>query len=258
MCRLKPETFSSKLQNSLFLLVTGPFRGNILGKLIVLLLFVTAAFPLLAQIPESISEEIEWTWDVRPPHPNPQLPNVLLLGDSISRNYFPQVTKDLIGVANVYLMASSTSVGDPRLPHQIMEFAAMEKVQFRVVHFNNGMHGWGYNEAQYKAAFPQFLRTVRSLVEKDGGLIWVSTTPVREDAIDGATNARVKKWNAIALELVSAAGVQLDDQHALMEQHRDLYEDSVHFSPGGATLQGNQAASLIRSALRTAPLQKVE
>src|ERR1700733_14346016 len=51
-----------------------------------------------------------------PPHPDPKLPNVLLLGDSLSRNYFPEVTKDLAGTANVYLMASSTSVGDPRLP----------------------------------------------------------------------------------------------------------------------------------------------
>jgi hypothetical protein len=244
------------LQNCLFLSVTSPFRGNVLGKPIALLLFATAAFPLLAQAPEPISEEIEWTWEVRPPHPNPQLPNVLLLGDSISRNYFQQVTKDLVGVANVYLMASSTSVGDPRLPHQIMEFAAMENVRFHVVHFNNGMHGWGYSEAQYKAAFPQFLLTVRSLVEKDGGLIWASTTPVREDAIDGPTNARVEKRNAIALELVTAAGVQLDDQHTLMKQHRDLYDDSVHFSPEGAKIQGDQAASLIRSALRTTPPQK--
>jgi hypothetical protein len=242
-----------KLQNRLVLLVTGPVRGNVLGKLIVLFLVAAGASQLLAQIPVSISEEIEWTWEVRPPHPNPQLPNVLLLGDSISRNYFPQVTKDLTGVANVYLMASSTSVGDPRLPHQIMEFTAMEKEQFRVVHFNNGMHGWGYSEAQYRAAFPQFLLTVRSLAEKDGGLIWASTTPVREDAIDGATNVRVKERNAIALELVTAAGVQLDDQHALMEKHRGLYEDAVHFSPEGATIQGDQAASLIRSVLHIPP-----
>jgi hypothetical protein len=51
-------------------------------------------------------------------------------------------------------MASSTSVGDPRLAYQIAEFRAMEKVRFRIVHFNNRMHGWGYSEEQYKAAFP--------------------------------------------------------------------------------------------------------
>src|SRR5437667_8748372 len=68
---------------------------------------------LCAQDQTSIPEEIEWTWEVRSQLADPKLPNVLLLGDSITRNYFPQVTKDLRGVANVYLLASSTSVGDP-------------------------------------------------------------------------------------------------------------------------------------------------
>ena len=222
---------------------------------IALLVGATGCVRLLAQKPVSIPEEIEWTWEVRPAHPDPQLPNVLLLGDSITRNYFPEVAKDLAGVANVYLMASSTAVGDPRLPRQIAEFVAMEKVRFRVVHFNNGMHGWGYSEAQYKTGFHHFVRAVRSIVDRGGTLIWASTTPVREDEAAGATNARVDERNAIALDRVKAAGIEVDDQHALMEQHRDLYQDSVHFNPEGAKIQGDQAASLIRSALRGAKTQ---
>jgi len=41
----------------------------------------------------------------------------------------------LANVANVYLFASSTPVGDPHLPHQLAEFAAMENVAYKVVHF---------------------------------------------------------------------------------------------------------------------------
>lgn len=74
------------------------------------------------------SEQIEWTWEVGPLQPNPSLPNVLLLSDSISRNYNPEVQKDLRAVVNVYLMASSICVGDPRLPKEIGEFARMEDV----------------------------------------------------------------------------------------------------------------------------------
>jgi hypothetical protein len=153
------------------------------------LLALALVFPSLmsgptatAQTSVSIPEEIEWTWEVRPAHPDPNLPNVLLLGDSIARNYFPRVVKDLTGIANVYLMAVSTSVGDPRLPHQVAEFAAMENVPFRVVHFNNGMHGWGYTEAQYKTAFPALLSSVRALTGKSGRLIWANTTPVKPNA----------------------------------------------------------------------------
>jgi hypothetical protein len=203
----------------------------------------------VAQKPVSIPEEIEWTWEVRPAHPDPKLPNVLLLGDSITRNYFPQVVKDLTGVANVYLMAVSTSIGDPRLPRQIAEFAAMENVTFRVVHFNNGMHGWDYTEAQYKAAFPAFLSSVGALTGKSGTLVWANTTPVKPDAFNGATNPRIEERNAIAREQVRAAGISIDDQHALMEKHPDLYEDTVHFGPAGAAIMGDQVAALIRAAL---------
>lgn len=218
-----------------------------LGIAVLFLLLASAA--LAAQKAVSIPEEIEWTWEVRPPHPDPKLPNVLLLGDSLSRNYFPQVTKDLAGVANVYLMASSTSVGDPRLPQQIREFAAMEHVPFRIVHFNNGMHGWDYTEAQYKAAFPEFLRRVRSLVAKDGALIWATTTPVKPRAFNGATNNRVDARNAIARGFVDALQIPVDDQHSLMTQHQDLYQDTVHFNTAGSNLMGNQAAAMIRAQL---------
>jgi hypothetical protein len=212
--------------------------------------FLLSARAATAQTPVSIPEEIEWTWEVRPAHPDPKLPNVLLLGDSIARNYFPQVVKDLTGVANVYLMAVSTSVGDPRLPHQIAEFAAMENVAFRVVHFNNGMHGWGYSEAQYKTAFPTLLSSVRSLTGKGGRLIWANTTPVKPNASTGATNTRIDDRNAIAQEQVRAAGISIDDQHTLMTEHPDLYQDAIHFGLPGAEIMGDQVAASIRTALR--------
>jgi hypothetical protein len=243
------------LQNGILRRMAGFWQTILALSSIALLAAAAGNVRLFAQKPVSIPEEIEWTWEVRPAHSDPRLPNVLLLGDSITRNYFPEVTKNLAGVANIYLMASSTAVGDPRLPRQIAEFAAMEKVRFRVVHFNNGMHGWGYSEAQYKAGFPQFLRAVHSLADKDGALIWASSTPVREHATGEATNARVDERNAIALKLVKAAGIEVDDQHALMGQHRDLYQDNVHFNTEGANMQGDQAASLIRFALRAAKAQ---
>lgn len=224
------------------------FCDHICRKLVVLgLVCMTATFAV-AEKPVSIPEEIEWTWEVRPPHPDPKLPNVLLLGDSISRNYFPEVQKDLTGIANVYLMASSISVGDPRLDHEIKEFAEMENVSFRVVHFNNGMHGWAYTEEQYKAGFPAFLRAVRSITEKGGALIWASTTPVRSDATGGATNLRVEQRNRIALGFVQP-GIPVDDQFSLMLKHQNLHEDPIHFNPAGAAMQGDQAAAMIRSAL---------
>jgi lysophospholipase L1-like esterase len=112
------------------------------------------------------------------------------------------------------------------------------------------MHGWEYTEAQYKAAFPEFLRTVRSLVAKDNALIWAPTTPVKPQAFNGATNNRVDARNVIGRSFVDAAHIPVDDQHALMMQHQDLYQDTVHFNAAGSNLMGAQAAAMIRAQLR--------
>ena len=207
-----------------------------------------------AQNQTSIPEEIEWTWEVRPQAAGAKLPNVLLLGDSITRNYFPQVTKDLVGIANVYLLASSTSVGDPRLPRQIAEFAALEGVTFAVVHFNNGLHGWGYTEAQFKSGFPIFLQAIRAL-PGHGKLIWATITPVKPEASNGASNPRIETRNAIARGFIEAEGIPVDDQHALMTQHADLFEDAFHFNQAGSAMMGVQAAAIIKRTIENSGKQ---
>ena len=194
-----------------------------------------------AQDSPSKPEEIEWTWEVRPAHVDSKLPNVLLVGDSITRNYYPEVQRQLSDVANVYLMATSTSVGDPRLPRQLEEFSVMEAVPFKVVHCNNGMHGWTYSEAEYRAAFPSFLAALHRIAP-DASFIWATTTPVKVDVAPGPTNARVDARNSIAQTFIKAAGIPVDDQHELMTHHSDQYEDKVHFNAAEAAIQGQQAA----------------
>jgi hypothetical protein len=214
---------------------------------LVLLFVLLAAPPLsVAQGHRSIPEEIEWTWEVRPSHPDPKLPNVLLLGDSITRNYYPGVVHGLDGRANVYLFATSASVGDPRLPDEIRQFYAMESVKFGIVHFNNGMHGWGYSEEQYKEAFPGFLKVVQS-VAQSGRLIWATTTPVKSDATNGASNPRIDARNEIAKAFVISRSIAVDDQ--LMSHHSDLYQDSVHSNNTGASIQSTQVVAGVEVAL---------
>lgn len=194
-------------------------------------------------------EYIAWTWNVKPKHPDTSLPNVLLQGDSLSRNYFPEVQRRLQGRANVYLMASSYSSGDPRLANDLTMFAQVEQVNFAVVHFNNGMHAPDFSEAQYKAGFAAYLKALHALAPH-AAFIWATTTPVKEDLSSGLTNARIDARNVIATEFVR--GIVVDDQHALMARHRDLYQDNIHFNTEGANLGGAQAAQLILAALEKA------
>jgi hypothetical protein len=207
----------------------------------------------IAETHPSITEKIEWTWTDRPDSAVAGLPNVLLEGDSITRGYYPAVAKDLAGVANVYLFATSASSGDPRLPGQLRDYFSMMGLQFAVVHFNNGMHGWGYTEQQYSAGLPDMIAALHKGAPR-ATLIWANTTPVLHDsasgpASGGSSNARIDERNHLAAAIMSQKGIAIDDQHALMLAHQDTHNGDVHFTEAGSAMQAVQVAQSIRQAL---------
>ncbi|MEO6911249.1 MAG: SGNH/GDSL hydrolase family protein [Edaphobacter sp.] len=225
-------------------------------RFISLLLGASLALPVvLAQAPKptahkSILEQIEWTWAAQPDSPDPALPNVLLLGDSITRGYYPDVVKLLAGRANCYLFATSAASGDPRLISQVDDYFAMMPLKFAVIHFNNGMHGWKYTEAAYGNALPKLVEALQT--KSDGAkLVWATTTPVQAADSAGATNPRIDERNAESLRTMQRFHVLIDDQHALMAAHDDLHNGNVHYTKAGSEVQAQQAQQIIEKLLPT-------
>lgn len=200
--------------------------------------------------PGMVMEKVEWTWAERPEAPNLALPNVLLLGDSITRGYYPAAAEKLAGHANCYLFATSASSGDPRLAGQLQAYFHMVAVRFTVIHFNNGMHGWGYTDKEYAEDLPGLLKDLRD--DAPGAkLIWASTTPIQNDAeTGGATNARIEARNAAAAKLMHANHIPIDDQYTLMTAHANLHNGDVHYTAAGSAVQAEQVVNMIDSALR--------
>lgn len=201
-----------------------------------------------AAAPKSILEKIEWTWAAEPDAVDASLPNVLLVGDSITRGYYPEVAKLLAGRANCYLFATSAASGDPRLDAQVKDYFRMMPLRFAVIHFNNGMHGWKYTEGEYAAGLPGLVETLRA---NAGGakLVWATTTPVHASDAGGATNARIDVRNADALAVMKRFRVPVDDQHGLMLAHDDLHNGDVHYTAKGSETQAEQAVKAIEGLL---------
>lgn len=197
-------------------------------------------------------EKIEWTWADRPAALDERLPNVLLLGDSISRDYYDPTADLLAGKANVYLFTTSAAVGGEMLLDQIRAYGKMIGIRFDVVHLNNGMHGRTYTEAEYRAQYPAFLGTVKSQWPTAKCIV-ATTTPVRMDSEDGPANARIVVRNASALEDAEKSGCRIDDQHALMMQHQDLHDGNLHYTAAGSRVQAEQVAASILQALSGSP-----
>ena len=197
-------------------------------------------------------EAIEWC-DIWISHANEtSLPRVLLIGDSIVRDYYPEVEKRLAGKAFVGRLATSRFVGDPVLLKEIE--SVLGGAKFDVIVFNNGMHGWQHTEAEYQKAFPKLIKTIRSNAPK-ARLIWATTTPLRDgkdvtyDTKAEYSDERIAARNTIAGEIVAARKIPTVDLNAAARGHPELHSDNVHFNGQGSQTLAAQVSAAVEKLL---------
>jgi lysophospholipase L1-like esterase len=206
-----------------------------------------------ANYPPSAKESIEWC-DLWITHANEtNLPRVLLIGDSITRAYYPEVEKRLEGKAYVGRLSSSAFISDPALIKQVE--MVLGEYKFDVIHFNNGMHGWQHSEKEYAQALPKLLKTIQKCAP-NAKLIWANTTPLKvsptlpPDNQTQATDERIAARNAIALKLMQAKGIPVNDLNTPMRGHPELHSDNVHFNDQGVAIQAAQVAASVEKLLK--------
>lgn len=197
-------------------------------------------------------EAIEWC-DIWISHANKtNLPRVLLIGDSITRDYFPEVEKRLAGKAYVGRLSSSAFVADPALQQQIQ--MVLSQYRFDVIHFNNGMHGWHCSEAEYGQALPAIVATICSNAPQ-ARLIWANTTPLRDgrgangDPHAEYSDERIAARNKIAGELMAAQKIPVNDLFTPMLGHPEYHSDNVHFNGQGVQVQAAKVAEAVEKEL---------
>ncbi len=206
-----------------------------------------------ATYPASARESIEWC-DIWISHANEtNLPRVLLIGDSITRAYYPEVEKHLAGKAYVARLSSSAFISDPVLLKQIE--MVLGQYKFDVIHFNSGMHGWQHSEKEYGYAFPKFLAAIKAQAP-GARLIWANTTTLKVSPVlppndqTQASDERIAARNAIALEYIKPQNIDVDDLHMLSRGHPEYHSDNVHFNDQGIALQATQVAAHIEKLLK--------
>ncbi len=197
-------------------------------------------------------ESIEWC-DIWISHANEtNLPRVLLIGDSIARDYYPEVEKRLAGKAFVARLATSRFVSDPILLKEIE--LVLDGARFDVIHFNNGMHGWQHSEAEYRKAFPKLIKAIRAHAPK-AKLIWATTTPLRNgkdvtyDTKAAYSDERIAARNAVAAEIVAAQKIPTVDLNAAVRGHPEFHSDNVHFNGQGSQILAAQVCAAVAKLL---------
>jgi hypothetical protein len=194
---------------------------------------------------------------------DPDLPRVLLIGDSISIAYTIPLRKMLAGKANVHRIPTN---GGPTTRGLELIDQWLGNTPWDVIHFNWGLHDLKYidpkgrlvavDKGKQQVPIDQYERNLRQLVKRlkatGAKLIWCSTTPVPVGAA-GRVVGDAARYNAVAKRVMSQAGIPIDDLYHLSKpQLSDIQRSAnVHFKPAGSEILAKQAAQVILKVLGT-------
>jgi len=204
-------------------------------------------------------------------------PRVLIIGDSISLGYTPQVIELFKSEADVRHNrgnAQHSGTGLAKID------AWLGDTSWDVIHFNWGLWDLCYRNPKSKTqgrrdkvngtvtlSVEQYEQNIEKLVARlaktDAVLIWGSTTVVPEDEA-GRKLGDDLKYNAAAANVMQKYGVRINDLNALSRTfppERFTAPGNVHFKPEGSKKLADQVVENIRAALSpdsaNAPLTRI-
>lgn len=201
------------------------------------------------------------------PQEDPSLPNVLLIGDSISIGYTVPVRELLDGKANVFRPPTNcrySSFGAANVK------SWLGTRRWDVIHFNWGIWDTHYllngelvrtagenqhapGELKIRATETQYLdnlKQILAILEKtDATLVWASTTPVMSRT--GERFEHIAQYNRAAANLMNERDIEIDDLYSFVLPHTTKWQtaDKVHYNQLGNAELGNKVATCIEKAL---------
>jgi hypothetical protein len=232
-------------------------------KNLMLLPFLLLVATLSAQQPYTPPKDLAGAWEFTP---DPSLPNVMILGDSISIGYTRNVRAELRGKANVFRPLNGknpVNCGDT-----IMGLAGLDQWlagrKWHVIHCNWGLWDICYREPgkvkagnrnklkgkialsleDYTANLDQIMTRLQATGAK---VIWASTTHV-PDGEPGRYAGDEIRYNEAAAAIMKKRKIPLNDLHALTkswEGAHSIGKSDVHYTSEGSRLLGRQVSAAI-------------
>lgn len=191
---------------------------------------------------------------MRPILDNPNLPRVLLIGDSISIGYTLPVRKLLDGTANLHRIPVN---GGPTTRGVAELERWLGAGRWDVIHFNWGLHDLklmtnGVHQVELADYETNLRQLVKRLQATGAKLIWASTTPVPDAKLNPPRRvADIVGYNEAALRVMQENGVAVDDLYAFaLPRLKEIQLPSnVHFRPAGSEQLAQVVAQSIKKAL---------
>ena len=191
-----------------------------------------------------MKERIEWVQSWCDEAPSNDLPRVLLIGDSITRQYQDRVRELLRGKCYVDYFSSSYAVDSPIYQTLITAFVGDSK--YAIIHFNNGLHGFHIGKSTYKSRLKKLLKTFPN----DCKVILANTTFVFEEGNvipDKMWGKRVSERNVAIAELSEEFGFPIENLYSVSRtiDSNGRSNDGTHFKEEGIDILANNVVKSI-------------
>lgn len=191
-----------------------------------------------------MKERFEWVQSWCDEAPSNDLPRVLLIGDSITRQYQDRVRELLRGKCYVDYFSSSYAVDSPIYQTLIKAFVGDSK--YAIIHFNNGLHGFHIGKSTYKSRLKKLLKTFPN----DCKVILANTTFVFEEGNvipDKMWGKRVSERNVAIAELSEEFGFPIDNLYSVSRtiDSNGRSNDGTHFKEEGIDILANNVVKSI-------------
>jgi len=236
-----------------------------------IVLAATLTFCIGCSEPEALNPDLgDWGVEI-----DPKLPNVLIIGDSISRGYTGDVRQLLEGKANVLRPMRKVGTKLKNVNCRDTQFGLenlenwLGDLKWDVIHFNWGLHDLCYRNLQAdnprqrdkingKISVPiaQYQDNLEKLVVRlkvtGAELIWASTTSVPEGEIGRFAGDEVK-YNDKARLVMAKHDIAVNDLHALTSNFENILfrgPGDVHYTKEGSRIIAAQVAEKIEQALK--------
>ncbi len=204
--------------------------------------------------------------------PDPKLPNVLLIGDSISIGYHQGVSEMLKGKANVFRPVNAKTGAADNCSDTAKGVASLDtwlamQPKWDVIHFNWGLHDIkhvkpGSTEVSSDPAHPSLrtvaeyqanLETIVGKLKATGAkLVFCTTTPVAPGTTNPfRSNEDVETYNAVAVKLMAAKGIPVDDLYGFAKPQLEKIQlpKNVHYTGEGSKTLATQVVKAITEQL---------
>ena len=195
------------------------------------------------------------------------LPNVLIIGDSISIGYTPGVQQRLVKEANVRHSPGNSQGTTHGLAELEAWLTPWNGKPWDVIHFNWGLHdlkrvqvaGTSVNSNDpkdpYQADLVTYEANLRKLVailqQTKAQLIFATTTPFPAGVKPYRSPEDVARYNQVAQQIMKEQSIPINDLHDFIAPQLATLQQpiNVHFTKAGSEALAGEVAAAIRQRL---------